>query len=245
MLHLQQGQSNGFDKGDDSPIDYKSGDIRGSSNISNNNNNTILDTIPSPETIKESKFTKASMIIDDVNGTIRNNCTRDDNTSNVTETIESPQSFPDSVEQMMDAFVAIKEKAYGFIRRILSDLVTIIKRSATKARDWAVEDDTGQLVSSSLALVGFFALVAAFAAWNIEVLSGGKSKWLGPQNGVTVPVLKGLPAATEAPVAVVKIQKPKWKTPKIQTSYTTSDSVSNLLEKNDELLDNEVSARRR
>lgn len=126
------------------------------------------------------------------------------------------------MEQMIDTFVSIKEQAYKFIRKILSDLVTIIKRSATKARDWAVEDDVGQLVSSALFIIGFYAGVAAFAAWNIEVLSGGKSKWAMPQNGITVPVVK----TPESPSTEISFQKPKWKVPKIQTSYTTTGDTS-------------------
>ena len=138
-----------------------------------------------------------------------------DEEGNTTEPRITPSKDP--MEQMIDAFVSIKEQAYQFIRKIFSDLITIIKRSATKARDWAVEDDVGQLVSSALFIIGFYAGVAAFAAWNIEVLSGGKSKWAMPQNGITMPVVK----TPESPSTEISFQKPKWTVPKIQTSYTT------------------------
>lgn len=148
--------------------------------------------------------------------------------SNNTETTETLQQLPNSVAQIIDTFVTIKEKVYGIIRQILSDLVTIIKRSAKKARDWVVEDDVGQLLSSVLAIVGFYILVAAFAAWNIELLSGGKSKWSGPK--ITVPVVKGLPKTSEVE-GTIRFQKPKWKAPKIQTSYSNSkDELTELSE---------------
>lgn len=137
-------------------------------------------------------------------------------------TTELEVTSKDPIAQMVDNFISAKEVAYTFIRKILSDLITIIRRSATKARDWAVEDDIGQLVSSGLFLVGFFALVAAFAAWNIEVLSGGKSKWSGPQSGITVPMVKTPKSPSE-----ISFQKPKWKAPKIQTSYSTIDETKN------------------
>lgn len=125
----------------------------------------------------------------------------------------------DSIAQILDAIVALKEKTYAIIRQILADIVTIVERSVAKARDWAVEDEAGQLITSALALVGFFALVAAFAAWNISVLSGGRSVWAGPQNGITVPAVR-LPPDVAATTSV-KFQKPRWKAPEIRTSYGT------------------------
>jgi len=211
LLYLQQDESIGDEE--NIPMDGSRGDIRNG-----------LDTLVTLEEVETLEIAVPSVSIESAN---RNN---------------RIESHPDPVEQIIDAFVSIKEKVYGTIRQILSDLVTIIKRSAKNARDWAVDDDVGQLVSSGLLLVGFFVFVAAFAAWNIELLSGGKSKWSGPKNGVTIPVVKGLPTTAsysevESPV-VVRFQKPKWKAPKIQASYS-NDKVSNSKEDVTEILGSE------
>ena len=219
LLYLQQGGS--IDNEEDNSFDCESGDIRVSSN-------TDLDAMLALEEVELLEIAVPPILsIESAND---NNCTE----------TTGLQSIQDHVKQIIDAFVSIKEKVYGIIRKILSDLVTIIKRSAKNAREWAVDDDVGQLVSSGLFVVGFFVFVAAFAAWNIELLSGGKSKWSGPKNGVTVPVVKGLPttsSSSESPV-VIRFQKPKWKAPKIQTSYH-NDKVSNSKDEVTEILGSE------
>ena len=144
--------------------------------------------------------------------------------------IDTAASMTGSFQQILEILVAFKEKVYGRIRSIFRDLVTLISRSAQKAQTWAVEDETGQLVSSSLALVAFFAAVAAFAAWNIQVLSGGKSQWKAP--GVTVPVVRGLPnESTMIQSTTIRFQKPQWRAPKLQTSYGSSSSSSETTNK--------------
>jgi hypothetical protein len=217
--HCQQCQcaknDNDNDGGDNIAIGCTDGDdIR-------ENSKYRLDTVPALDTG-----------LDEIDAfyisTISSTRDNDNKNNNAATTVSQSAPYSTTVARIIEALVSIKEKVYGIVRKLFSDLVTIIKRSATKARDWAMEDDIGQLVSSSLALIGFFAFVAAFAAWNIEVLSGGKSKWSGPKNGVTIPVVRGLPDVVtfttttggrgeiESPV-VVRFQKPKWKAPKIQT----------------------------
>jgi hypothetical protein len=216
--------------GDTIAIDCTDGDpIIRESNISSNYH---LDTVPALDAVLD----ETDALND--NSTIRSIRDCDSKNNNAATTTTTTTTTTD-IARIIEAFVSIKEKVYGIIRQAFSDLVTILKRSATKARDWAVEDDVGQLVSSSLALIGFFACVAAFAVWNIQVLSGGKSKWSGPKNGITVPVVRGLPDVntmtatiaggrgdTESPV-VVKFQKPKWKAPRIQTSYSNGNANDN------------------
>jgi len=202
-LYLQQ--ECGIENPGNNPIDSEIGaDLRGSE-------------MAKFEEVEALEVTLSTLPIESTSEIIDNALDFESNNTETTEIIQP--SLPDSVAQIIDAFVTIKEKVYGIIRQILSDLVTIIQRSAKKARDWAVEDDVGQLVSSGLAIVGFYILVAAFAAWNIELLSGGKSKWSGPKNGVTVPVVRGLPNTSEVE-STIRFQKPKWKAPKIQTSYS-------------------------
>mmetsp|Transcript_37743 Transcript_37743/g.76347 ORF Transcript_37743/g.76347 Transcript_37743/m.76347 type:complete len:243 (+) Transcript_37743:116-844(+) len=108
--------------------------------------------------------------------------------------------------------VSRKEDLYASIRQVFSAIVTIIKRSTEKTNAWVRDDAMGQLISSSLALLVFFAAVAAFAAWNIQVL-GGK-KWSGPTE-VTVPVVR----VSNSPSSKIQFQKPKWKAPRITSSY--------------------------
>ena len=145
-----------------------------------------------------------------------------------------------SVERVVATFLELKERAYGIVRRAFADLVEIIRRSATKARDWASEDDDDsgvrRLLLESLGLIGFFAGVAAFAAWNIQILSGGKSRWSGPAGGVTVPVVR-VPAATPGGASppttattTVKFQKPVWKAPRIRTSYATTTTTTTTID---------------
>jgi len=195
----------------------------------------VNDAIPSGETAQASNdpnLTRTQLSSVSDNGYTENNI--EENLSEINQNslenevtsndeIDTAASMPSSVQQILEILVAFKEKVYGRIRSIFRDLVTLISRSAQKAQTWAVEDETGQLVSSSLALVAFFAAVAAFAAWNIQVLSGGKSQWKAP--GVTVPVVRGLPnESTMIQSTTVRFQKPQWRAPKLQTSYGSSSS---------------------
>lgn len=117
-------------------------------------------------------------------------------------------------------FLSLKKQLYARITQLLLDLVTLIKRSVKKSEAWVRDDAVGQLVSSALALVVFFAAVAAFAVWNIEVL-GGK-KWSGPKK-VTIPVVRVPDSSTSYSYNnSVKFQQPKWKAPKLQTSYNNN-----------------------
>ena len=134
----------------------------------------------------------------------------------------------DIVNRDEDAFVIvrvwnllmeIKEKCYARIRKVFSDLFTVIQRSTQKTQAWIRDDAVGQLVSSALALIAFFAAVAAFAVWNIEVL-GGK-KFAAPTQ-VIIPNVQ-LPESSSVPKSV-QFQKPKWQAPKITTSYSNSNA---------------------
>lgn len=117
--------------------------------------------------------------------------------------------------KIWNVFQTLKENLYSNIRQVFYDLYAIIQRSTQKTQAWVRDDAAGQLVSSALALMAFFAAVAAFAVWNIEVL-GGK-KFAAPTQ-VIMPKIVQLPESS-APRSV-QFQKPKWQTPKITTSYS-------------------------
>mmetsp|Transcript_42337 Transcript_42337/g.45956 ORF Transcript_42337/g.45956 Transcript_42337/m.45956 type:complete len:254 (+) Transcript_42337:106-867(+) len=155
--------------------------------------------------------TETEMVVDEFP---RNNNSTTTTTTTMTVTIAL-------LTQFRNEFVSLKEKVYRIIRQLFRDLFILISRSVKKGQDWDI--DNGQLVSSSLILIVFFAAVAAFAAWNIEVLSGGKSQWKAPTNGITVPVIRGVRLPSDDYATTKKnsitIQKPNWKIPKIQTSY--------------------------
>jgi len=211
-------------------------------NPSGSQSDDVNDAIPSEETAQASNdpnLTRTQLSSVSGNGYTENNI--EENQSEINQNslenevtsndeIDTAASMPSSVQQILEILVAFKEKVYARIRSIFRDLVTLISRSAQKAQTWAIEDETGQLVSSSLALVAFFAAVAAFAAWNIQVLSGGKSQWKAP--GVTVPVVRGLPnESTMIQSTTVRFQKPQWRAPKLQTSYGSSSSSSETTNK--------------
>ena len=139
----------------------------------------------------------------------------------------------DTTQSLFDVFVSFKESIYAKIRQVLSDIITIIKRSVQKTDAWVRDDAVGQLVASALSLIFFFAGVAAFAAWNIEVL-GGK-KWSGPSQ-VTVPTVKVPPAASSTSSGVT-FQKPKWNFPGIQTSYSNNAEKKTSINEIDKIVE--------
>uniref|UniRef100_A0A7S4R704 Uncharacterized protein n=1 Tax=Ditylum brightwellii TaxID=49249 RepID=A0A7S4R704_9STRA len=123
--------------------------------------------------------------------------------------------------QVWNTLLNTKEELYQKIRQLFIDLYTIIQRSTRKGGAWIRQDETGQLVSSALALVAFYAVVATFAVWSIEMM-GGK-KFSGPTQGVTVPtlVLPDTSSSSGGAKGSIQFQKPKWKVPKITTSYSS------------------------
>lgn len=139
----------------------------------------------------------------------------------VNENIETEEGISSEIHRLLELLISLKEKLYKKIRRVLRALVTIITRSTQKTEAWIRDDVVGQLVSSALALVLFFVGVAAFAAWNIELL-GGK-KWAGPAE-VTIPVVRVLESSTMSANGDggIKIRKAQWEVPKIRTSYNDS-----------------------
>lgn len=121
-----------------------------------------------------------------------------------------------SIIRLWNSLMTLKEEQlYARIRQLFSKIVTIIQRGTQKTEAWVRDDEVGKLVSSAVALITFFAAVAAFAVWNIELL-GGK-KWSGPSQGVTTPTVRLPPQSSSS--AGIQFQKPKWKAPKITTSY--------------------------
>ena len=130
------------------------------------------------------------------------------------------ENFSD-LQRVLELLLSLKQQLYSEIRRVFAALVTIITRSTQKAEAWIRDDAVGQLLSSALGLVLFFAGVAAFAAWNIEVL-GGK-KWAGPAE-VTVPVVRLPDASATAAGGGIRIQKAQWKAPVIRASYRETAS---------------------
>lgn len=140
------------------------------------------------------------------------------------EPLEQISKYDDNDEEeamialrIWNFLMTLKEELYAKIRQVFSNLFTIIRRSTEKTEAWIRDDAVGQLVSSALALVAFYAGVAAFAVWNIELL-GGK-KFSGPSQ-VIVPSIQ-VPESS-APKGV-KFQKPQWKAPKFTTSYSNAE----------------------
>lgn len=125
-----------------------------------------------------------------------------------------------TITHLWNSLIALKEELYARIRQLLSKIVTIIQRSTQKTEAWVRDDEVGKLVSSALALITFFAAVAAFAVWNIELL-GGK-QWSGPTQ-VTMPTVRIPESSKTSSSGGIQFQKPKWKAPKITTSYEERD----------------------
>ena len=118
---------------------------------------------------------------------------------------------------LLHKLASIKEAVYTQIRQILSHLIAILTRSLKETKTWVQEDSVGQLVASAAALIAFYAAVAAFAVWNISLLSGSKSQFAMPTQ-VTAPRVK-LPNPQPSSI---HFQTPQWKAPKFTTHYSNS-----------------------
>ena len=108
---------------------------------------------------------------------------------------------------------AVRLDIYARAREVWAELVAFITERLSRARVWLEEDSAGSIWFLAFVNVSFLAAVAAFAAWNIEVL-GGK-KWSGPKT-IVQPVLKGA-----APATKVVFRRPEWNFPGIKTSYSS------------------------
>mmetsp|Transcript_32280 Transcript_32280/g.63924 ORF Transcript_32280/g.63924 Transcript_32280/m.63924 type:complete len:238 (+) Transcript_32280:93-806(+) len=113
----------------------------------------------------------------------------------------------ESVVSLWEAIVSFKEEeVYARIRRAWDGLVSLVSRSVKASGAWVRDDGAGQLAFLFFANFAFLAAVAAFAAWNVELLGG--RKWSGPDTGIVVPKVI-VPAGSSS----VKFQKPVWKFP--------------------------------
>ena len=99
---------------------------------------------------------------------------------------------------------ALYSHFYARVRAVWTRLVSSITEQLSRGRVWLEEEAMGSIWFLAFLNFSFLAGVAAFAAWNIEVL-GGK-KWSAPP--IVTPEVRAAPTAKK-----VVFRKPQWRFP--------------------------------
>lgn len=104
----------------------------------------------------------------------------------------------------MEGIDAVRLDFYARVRAVWTRLVSSITEQLSRGRVWLEEEAMGSIWFLAFLNFSFLAGVAAFAAWNIEVL-GGK-KWSAPP--IVTPEVRAAPTAKK-----VVFRKPQWRFP--------------------------------